>query len=373
MPDTKEGADMCHGWVRRKVVTLCTGLRGSQRKTLSHLVVGAMRCRRASLADIGRAMCTGTVAKHNIKRVWRFVSNAGVQVVEGARALVVLAAKAAGGRLFVAVDWVDIGPYKVLRAAVPLRGRSVPVLFAAYEKWKLYKSQNTFEEGLFIVLKALLPRGCEVVVLADRGFQRAALARRLQELGLGYVIRVTGNVTFFSERYHGQLYELHMKCGHRRDLGFGQYCRSRPVTQRVLAYWGRNESAPWLLATDLTWGWKKIVAAFKQRMMIEELFRDEKNIRYGWGLRQLKLSSGQRLERMLLVLAFAYLFLVLLGLICRESLSAKHWASAVSKKKQQCSAFAIGRHMQDTTTFSVAQLLLTFSVLLTQLSEENWG
>lgn len=52
---------------------LCTGLRGSQRKTLSELVVGAMRCRRASLADMGRSICTGTVAKHNIKRVWRFV------------------------------------------------------------------------------------------------------------------------------------------------------------------------------------------------------------------------------------------------------------------------------------------------------------
>jgi len=136
---------------------------------------------------------------------------------------------------------------------------------------------------------------------------------------------------------------------------------------------GRNAVPPWLLATNLTWGWKKIVAAFTQRMMIEELFRDEKNIRYGWGLRQLKLSSAQRLERMLLVLAFAYLFLLLLGLVCRESLSAKHWASAVSRKKRQCSAFAIGRHMQDRTTFPVAQLLQTLSTLLTQISEENWG
>jgi hypothetical protein len=318
-------------------------------------------------------MSTGTVAKHNIKRVWRFVRNAAVQVVEGQRALVTLAAKAAGGRLFVAVDWVDIGQYKVLCAAVPLRGRSVPVLFGAYEKWELYKSQNALEEALFIVLKALVPRRCEVVVLADRGFHRAALAQRLQALGLGYVIRVTGNVSFFSDRYRGQLCELRLKCGQRRDLGFGQYCRSRPVRQRVLGYWDRKEQVPWLLATNLPWGWKKILTAFKQRMMIEELFRDEKNMRYGWALRQLKLSSAQRLERMLLVLAFAYLFLVLLGLVCRERLSAKHWASAVSRKKHQCSAFVIGRHMQDKTTFPLAHLLLTFSLLLRQLSEENWG
>ncbi|MHC5057367.1 MAG: hypothetical protein ACYTKD_22050, partial [Planctomycetota bacterium] len=36
----------------------------------------------------------------------------------------------------------DIGKYKVLKAAVPIRGRAVPILFAAYPKWKLKKSQN---------------------------------------------------------------------------------------------------------------------------------------------------------------------------------------------------------------------------------------
>jgi len=364
---------MCHGWIRRKVVTLCTGLRRSQRKTLSELVVGAMRCRRASLADIGRAMCTGTVAKHNIKRLWRFLRNGGVEVVEGARALVYIAAKASQGQLFMAVDWVDIGRYKVLRAAVPIRGRSVPVLFGAYEKWKLHKSQNALEEAFFVLLKALLPRGCDVVILADAGFQRAGLARRLQELGLWYVIRVNGIAMFYSERHTGQLYELRMKCGEGGDLGFGDYCKSNPVRQRVVAYWGRHEQVPWLLATNLPWGWKKIVAAFKQRMTIEEMFRDEKNIRYGWGLRKSQLSSAERLERMLLVLALAYLFLVLLGLVCRERLSAKHWASAVSQKRDQCSVFVIGRHMQEKVTFPVAELMRALATVLKQIAEQNWG
>ncbi len=40
---------------------------------------------------------------------------------------------------------------------------------------------------------------------------------------------------------------------------------------------------------------------FKRRMSIKELFRDEKNIRYGWGLRQLKIGTAGRLERLLLV------------------------------------------------------------------------
>ncbi len=49
-------------------------------------------------------------------------------------------------------------------------------------------------------------------------------------------------------------------------------------------------------------------------MSTEELFRDEKSLRYGWGLGQTQLSEPERLERLLLVLACAYMLLVLMGL-----------------------------------------------------------
>jgi len=97
-----------------------------------------------SQADIGRAMETDTEVKYNIKRVSRFVRNERVNIAKGCRGLVRIAAKASGKCLVVAVDWVDIGKYKVLKAAVPIRGRAVPILFAAYPKWRLKKSQNAF-------------------------------------------------------------------------------------------------------------------------------------------------------------------------------------------------------------------------------------
>jgi len=99
-------------------------------------------------------METDTEVKYNIKRVSRFVRNKRVNIAKGCRGLVRIAAKASGKCLVVAVDWVDIGKYKVLKAAVPIRGRAryrarlhvrrtnapgraVPILFAAYPKWRL--------------------------------------------------------------------------------------------------------------------------------------------------------------------------------------------------------------------------------------------
>lgn len=332
-----------------------------------------MRCRRASLADIGRGMRGKALAKHKIKRVDRFLGNERVEVAEAMRALMVIAAKAAGGRLFVLLDWVDIGSYKVLVAGVPIRGRCVPVLFAAYRKWRLCRSQNAFEEGFLTLLRALLPAKVLAVVVADCGFHRAELARHLQTTGLGYVIRVNGKTHFATDTHTGRLDGVRLRPGQHADLGFGAYRKSQPVRQRVVVYWKMHYDEPWFLATDLDWGWKQVVAAYALRMHVEQLFRDEKNLRFGWGLRQTRLSTPERLELLLLVLAFAYLFLILLGLLAKETLSPSQWASGTSHRKEQNSLFTIGRLVQDTLRSTAWRLLNLFAVVLTQLVEENWG
>jgi len=279
----------------------------------------------------------------------------------------------AGGRSFVLVDWVDVTRYKVLVAAVPIRGRSVPVLFAAYRKWQLFKSQNAFEEGFFTLLRALLPKKVDAVVVADRGFHRAELAKHLQATGLGYVIRVNGTTHFTTDHRTGRPDGVRLRPGEHIDLGFGAYRKSRPVRRRLIVYWKMHHDEPWFLATDLDWGWRHLVGVYALRMHIEQLFRDEKNLRFGWGLRQTHLSTPGRLERLLLVLAFAYLFLILLGLLARETLSSSHWASATSRKKTQNSLFTIGRQLQGILRSGVWRLLRLFSTVLAQLVQQNWG
>jgi len=364
---------MLHGTIVRWIVGLCTSLRLSQRKALAELVFGAMRCRRVSIADIGRSVESKALAKHCIKRAYRFLKNTRVQASEACKALIALAARKADGRLFVAVDWTDIRQYKVLKASVPLRGRSVPVLFAAYRKWQLYRSQNAFEEGFFRLLAALAPANTQVVILADRGFARTELFRTLQQLRLSYVIRLTPKVMFRSNKWDGELDLLPIRPGTHKDLGWGLYRKDQPVEQRVVVWWKGGEKQAWFLATDLRWGWRKVVCAFKLRMSIEELFRDQKNIRYGWALRQIKLSEPERLERLLLVLAFAYLCLLLMGLLSQQHFPESHWAAATSKHRRQASAFFIGRLMQHRHRFRLKELLQLLAAQLALMIEENWG
>jgi hypothetical protein len=129
------------------------------------------------------------------------------------------------------------------------------------------------------------------------------------------------------------------------DGGFGRYRKTRPVCQRVVFWWKAHQDEPWFLGTDLDCDWRKVCGIYQLRMHIEELFRDQKNLRYGWGLRQVALSQPDRLERLLLMLAFAYLLLILIGLRCRQTFSEAHWAAGTSKKRRQASAFFIARYM----------------------------
>ena len=355
------------------IVSLCPFLRRSQAKTLAAISWGAMKCRRVSQADLGRSMETDTVTKHNIKRVSRFVRNSRVVMAEGCRGLIALAAKAAGRCLVVAVDWVDNGPYKVLKAAVPIRGRAVPILFAVYPKWRLKKSQNAFEEALFELLAILVPARTWTIIVADRGFARGDLVGRLRGLGMNHVIRVNAKVRFTSDQFDGLLSQHGVRPGGHRDLGFGHYTTRHPVARRVIVRWERGYEEPAILGTDLMWSWRKVVEVFKQRMSIEELFRDEKNIRYGWGLRQTKVNTAGRLERLLLVMAFAYLLLLLIGFTCRDTMSAAYWASAVSKSQEQACGFTIGRHMLNRAKWRLKALLTAFTQMLTGWVEANWG
>ncbi len=87
----------------------------------------------------------------------------------------------------------------------------------------------------------------------------------------------------------------------------------------------------------------------------------------------MKVSTAERLERMLLVLAFGYLLLLVIGLVCRETMSEAHWASGVSKSRDQACGFTIGRYMLDRAKWRLRALLEAFSSMLIQCVKENWG
>lgn len=360
------------------VVTACAGcLRLSQVKTLSILVAAALRVERISLANIGRA-AVGT-AKHQIKRCWRFCANDRVESADAMRGVVRRLVRKRKKPLAVALDWVDVRGYQTLVASAVLKGRSVPVCWASCRghTYRGQKSRNAFEESLLLVLRSMVPRvrdgGPRVILLADRGFGRAALAAFLRREGFSYLIRVQPTVTVKLKGYHGKLLDYPVRRGVAKVLKDVAYRADGAVNQNVVVRWKaglpEERDGCWFLMTDLRGTAHQLCALYGRRMTIEQLFRDAKSKRNGWGLRDTQLKTPDRLDRLLLVLAIAYLLLCGIGLIARRNYKPSDWCSS---SKEMCSVFQIGLIMLAKVAASPPR---AFAAVfdLSETVAENWG
>lgn len=336
---------MKRGLVLSWVLSVCSYVRRSQAKTLGALVFSAMRIRRASLADLGRQIGSKTSAKHRIKQASRFVANRRFEIADVMRGVVAALLERRKKRLLVALDWTDLRGFNTLVASAVIKGRGVPLLWCTYEKWEFYRSQNNLEEGLMRLLRTMIPKSVPVVMLADRGFGRTEFGRLCQELEFNYVIRISPDVWIRSDQYAGKLLDHPVRKGIARLLLNVEYRKNNPVRQNVVIRWKpglpEHRDETWFLMTDLKESPVSLSELYAKRMTIEEFFRDAKNTRNGFALRQMQLEDKDRIDRLLLILILAFFVLTGIGLIARKALKPGAWSDR--NTRNDYSNFAIGR------------------------------
>lgn len=352
------------------VIHVCSSIRLSQAKTLSQLVAAAEKMVRTSLAELGRCLSANTLVatKHCIKRVDRFVGNHRIEPAVAMQGVVRWLARPRK-KLLVSLDWVEIRSLNVLVLAGRIRGRALPLLWAAYRDQELRRSQNYLEYGLLRMFRSMVPASTEVVILADRGFGRAEMARKCQQMEFDYIIRIKPEVYIHHPEFTGKLLDLPLQPGYSNVFRNAAYRLDRLVGHHVAVLWPRGQKEPWFLMTNLARiRAGKLSKIFSHRMSIEEYFRDAKSKRNGFALRLSMISDPQRLERLLLILALAYILLVAVGLHCSRRYRPSHWCS--NNRLGECSLFTIGRVMLD-------QPLPKLKRLLRELKKEvllgNWG
>jgi hypothetical protein len=360
----------------RWVLWVCAhDLRRSQAKTLSYLVVGAMLAVRVSLANIGRGMPGRTSVKHKIKRVDRFLGNERIESSDAMGGLVrhLLHRHRRGFRnkpLIVSLDWVKVRGFHTLMAAMVFKGRAVPLVWGSYADKIQGKSQNVLEEGLLTLLRQMIPCHVKVIVLADRGFGRAELGRFCQSINLDYVIRICTKVWIKTRNFSGKLKDYPVGKGDCQLMRAVEYRKVHPVVQNLVIRWpAKLTDEPWYLMTSLDKKPAKISDLYARRFDIEELFRDAKDKRHGWSLRDNQITTPQRFDRLLLILAMAYLLLSALGLCCKKRYAPGRWAS--NNRPGECSAFFVARVMLARSSIRLRTALATLIAAIAAVG--NWG
>ncbi len=285
-------------------------------------VLGAVRSGhgQCSLAALFRVLPTPGTPHAREKRLHRFLRNPRLDPRGVTNGLARLIWGSRGQGLWpILFDQTKAGATQALLAGVPFRGRTLPLAVYTFQypwKEKAAHSQNQLEEVFLADIETALPAKVRPVFIGDRGYARAALLRRSNRQARLYIIR--GRVGTRVE-YQGRsckLGELRGECCRALRYPGVLYQAQERVPVDVVVYHDPHFQQPWWLlvppGSQALLPTKTVVALYRERMQVEQSFRDFKTHLGLRGLR-LKVDIAQRTGRLLLAFTMAYCLALLLG------------------------------------------------------------
>jgi hypothetical protein len=344
--------------------------------SLTNVVEGIIYSASLAVSLIGKALATaeGLDSKHAIKQVDRFFSNIKVCLDLFFLQWVIFII---GTRkeIIVALDWTDYDRDKQATLALNLitgHGRATPLLWKTYKKDTLKDNRNDYEDKMLYQLSVLLNnKDIKVTVLADRGFSDTALFSYIKDdLGFDYIIRIKSNILMEVKGITKKTKDWVLPSGRANKYTDVKLTQEKKIVPAVITVHNKEMKEAWILATSLPNNLaKSIVKLYNKRFTIEETFRDIKNIRFGMGLSELKISKPERRDRMLMAAAIAISLLTILG-AAGEALGFDRLLKANTVKYRTHSLLNQGifyfRAMVNYTDEKLAQLIKKFTELINE-------
>lgn len=304
----------------------------SQLDSLALAIVGVTMSMSSQLAKIARAMPLDTTAHAKEQRLRRLLDNERLSQSDHYHPIVQQALHGlAHQRVQLLIDRVLIGnEHNILVVSVGFRRRSIPLVWKALT----HRGSSSLEDQQQLLTQAvqLLPASVRISVHGDSEFRSQALFGWLRSQGYDAMLGVDGRLWMYETRQAPETgapiaarvlalppqTERGKRRTHRTSpvtylasVYVGQELRNGPVN--IIAWWEREDDGKVVLHAVMTNlpPTARTKALGKRRMWIETVFRDWQS--GGFHLDQTGITDHNRLERLLIVLAIAYLWLVSLG------------------------------------------------------------
>tara|TARA_B110001454_G_C12680735_1_gene417934 strand:- start:66 stop:1316 length:1251 start_codon:yes stop_codon:yes gene_type:complete len=326
------------------------------------------------LTGLGRNLSTPTKTSSNIEKMNRLLGNQHLQSERGffyeSMASQLISSKMSP---WIHIDWSCINPTTnlyLLRASLSVKGRSIVL----YEECHPKKKENNHSVHLEFLknLKTILPRCAPPVIVTDAGF-RAPWFLAVREMGWNFVGRVRNrNLVQLEETKGWQLSAsfFEQATGTPTYLGAALLTEEKKVPVHIVLYKGKSKhrhkrnlnkkicatakskkhskagKEPWLLVSSLPQAAENpnhIVNIYRQRMRIEENFRDTKSPHYGLGLKNSLTRDPLRMAILLLIAAIATWCAWLAGISIKLAGNASDFQAHSAKFTQSLSLVYLGR------------------------------
>ena len=346
----------------------------ARRRLLCAAVLAVMAGHLLSLSRLARALTGSSTYKASLHRVDRLIGSARVvQETQVVAAALLRVLTRTPQPLLIAVDWSPVAPggaFVELRAVLTRQGmgRGLTIYQQVYPEAKLGNARA--ERALLRALHAWVPPGVPVTVITDAGFRRPWFAA-VERLGWSWIGRVRAGVCVSREARHwcdaSQWFaratgkatrwsDCWLSKEHRFACDFVLY-RGRVVGGKRYGRVGHGSTAkarreaqarshePWLLAHCQRLRKlraEEIVALFRNRMQIEENFRDSKSVPLGHGLEVSQSRSALRLQALLLIGTLAGFLLWHIGQLA-EAEGLHRRFKATTREKREVSIVTLAK------------------------------
>lgn len=326
------------------------------------------------LTGLGRNLSSPAKTSSNIEKVNRLLGNKHLHLERGSfYALMALQLIPRWMSLWIHIDWSCINPTTnlyLLRASLSVKGRSIVLYEECHPKKK--ENNHCVHQQFLKNLKAILPPSAAPVIVTDAGF-RAPWFMAVREMGWHFVGRLRNkNLVLMEETLTWQLSAsfFEQATGKPTHLGHALLTEEKQVPVHLVLYKGKSKNRhkrnlntkisasgmskryskaakePWLLVTSLPQARdnpKHSVNIYRQRMRIEENFRDTKCPHYGLGLKNSLTKSPKRMAILLLIAAIATWAAWLVGLVTLRAGNASDFQAHSAKFNCALSLVYLGR------------------------------
>lgn len=317
---------LCHKYFKKSL----SPFNAARMKTLMSCSDALISGNKLTLTEIGRNLAGASDVKHKIKRVDRFLKNEHLNnekvAVYQALAQPVISTLPA---LAIAVDWSGCcgHEYHLLRASLLVDGRSIVIYNMVVEQQYL-EAKATHDVFLEELKKVIGAHSC-VYIVTDGGFLTPWYSK-VRELGWHMIGRLRGTMKCKQEKQSQwqTLKQLRAEASNiPTPLGKSRLTQYSPTACDAFLHLyngtqkGRKGSSrftkdtkmyenlakePWLLATsDQNLSSKQVVELYAKRMQIEQNFRDDKSMQYGFSWRFSKSTGVERMSTLCLIASLA--------------------------------------------------------------------
>lgn len=332
------------------------------------LVEGVIKAKKLNLTALGRTLEGKIHERSSIFKVDRFFRNPFFLKTENQRAIyqaMTLLLVGNKKRPSIIVDWSKFPHVEqyILRASLAVEGRALTLYEEVHPKSK--ESNRLVHKQFLAQLKAMLPTDCRPIIITDAGFKNPWFKAVFAQ-GWDYIGRVRGLVKYREGKALISCKSLHegakeqveeylweKKLSRKGPLlthfyrykhllqGRKKYTKKQKInTHPDSVNYGKSYREPWIIVSSIK-NDTRVIRLYKQRMTIEEAFRDMKSAQYGLDLRSNCTRKSNRFSLWLLLAALASFIAWIVGYYAeKQTLHRQFQANTV--KKRVLSFFYLG-------------------------------